>query len=145
MESLEDSLKTLKLPVLAERFDGWLETAAKQNWTPREFLERVVAEELSEKRGKRTEMGVRRTRFPLTEGENRKSVTHSDTPKKLLQPIWNRLGVYSFSPVISSYSLAACLVRIFFPWIMEEKRSLANVSSYLTSPPRWRARNPRMA
>ncbi len=65
MESLEESLKALKLPVLAERLDGWLETAAKQNGTPREFLERVVAEELSEKRGKRTEMGVRMARFPF--------------------------------------------------------------------------------
>lgn len=65
MESLEESLKVLKLPVLAERLDGWLETAAKQNWTPREFLERVVAEELSKKRGKRTEMGVRMARFPF--------------------------------------------------------------------------------
>lgn len=65
MESLEESLKKLKLPILAERLEGWLETAAKQNWTPREFLERVVAEELSEKRGKRTEMGVRMARFPF--------------------------------------------------------------------------------
>ena len=65
MESLEESLKKLKLPILAERLEGWLETAAKQNWTPREFLERVVAEELSEKWGKRTEMGVRMARFPF--------------------------------------------------------------------------------
>ena len=67
MESLEESLKALKLPILAERLEGWLETAAKQNWTPREFLERVVAEERSEKRGKRTEMGGADGPVPLCE------------------------------------------------------------------------------
>ena len=62
---LEESLKRLKLVTLAERLDGWLETAARQEWGYGEFLEKIVAEELSSKTSKRTDMGVRMARFPF--------------------------------------------------------------------------------
>lgn len=65
MDALEESLKKLKLPTLSDRLDGWLETAAKQEWGYREFLEKIVAEEVSAKSHKRTEMGVRMARFPF--------------------------------------------------------------------------------
>ena len=65
MDVLEESLKKLKLPTLSDRLDGWLETAAKQEWGYREFLEKIVAEEVAAKSHKRTEMGVRMARFPF--------------------------------------------------------------------------------
>ena len=65
MDVLEESLKKLKLPTLSDRLDGWLETAAKQEWGDREFLEKIVAEEVTDKSHKRTEMGVRMARFPF--------------------------------------------------------------------------------
>ena len=65
MESLEEALQKLKLSTLSERLEGWLETAAKQEWTHREFLEKIVAEEVAGKHHKRTEMGVRMARFPF--------------------------------------------------------------------------------
>ena len=64
---LEESLKRLKLVTLAERLDGWLETAARQEWGYGEFLEKIVAEELSSKISKPTEMGVRMARLPFLE------------------------------------------------------------------------------
>ena len=63
METLEESLKRLTLPTLSERLEGWLETAVKQEWTHRELLEKIVAEEVSGKHHKRSEMGVRMARF----------------------------------------------------------------------------------
>ena len=63
--TLEESLKRLKLVTLAERLDGWLETAARQEWGYGEFLEKIIAEELSSKISKRTDMGVRMARFPF--------------------------------------------------------------------------------
>ena len=65
MDVLEESLKKLKLPTLSDRLDGGLKTAAKQVWGYREFLEKIVAEEVSAKSHKRTEMGVWMARFPF--------------------------------------------------------------------------------
>ena len=63
--NLEESLRQLKLHRLADRVDGWLQDAAKQQWGYAEFLERLVQEELEAKRDKRTEMGTRMARLPF--------------------------------------------------------------------------------
>jgi len=65
LDALEQDLRDLKLTRLADQLQGFLASAAKQEWDYGTFLGNVVKEELAARRDRRTEMATRMARLPF--------------------------------------------------------------------------------
>ena len=64
LEQTQENLKTLRLYRIAERLEGVLEEASKQEWTYVDFLQQLVDEEVQAKRDKTVAMRTALARFP---------------------------------------------------------------------------------
>src|SRR3990172_6260133 len=65
LDALEQDLRDLKLTRLADQLQGFLASAAKQEWDYGTFLGNVVKEELAARRDRRTEIASRMGRLPF--------------------------------------------------------------------------------
>lgn len=65
LDTLETSLRELKLSRMADQLSSFLADAAKQEWDYGKFLEQFVREELAARRERRNEMGMRLARLPF--------------------------------------------------------------------------------
>lgn len=61
---LEEKLSHLKLNTVASQIESWLESASKENWDYKTFLEKLCDEELSQKEDKRCQLNIRLAKFP---------------------------------------------------------------------------------
>ena len=65
LDALEQELRELKLPRLADQLQSFLADAAKQEWDYGTFLGNFVKDELAARRDRRTEMATRMARLPF--------------------------------------------------------------------------------
>jgi len=65
LDALEQELRELKLPRLADQLQNFLADVAKQEWDYGTFLGNFVKDELAARRDRRTEMATRMARLPF--------------------------------------------------------------------------------